>query len=294
MDQPKIERVLRLMQLMSGMRHYTIDELAERLETSPRSIYRYIDTFKSVGYVVRKEGGVPRLLKMDERDDISQLVHFTEEEAYVVNRLIDALDNGNVLKRSLRRKLRAVCDCSSVVDCVVHGKDAVNVHALIEAIGEKRQVRLVDYASSHSGVVRDRWVEPFDFTTDYNQVWCYDLEDEKNKLFKTTRIGKVEVLKEDWMAEEKHERGFVDVFRFSGPERYRVKMELDVRARNFMVECFPLSEQYIVMVEEGKWLLDTVVCGMVGAQSFELTVAGAKIVEREKVVNEKLIIKNEK
>ena len=98
MDQPKIERMLRLMQLMSGLRHYTIEELAERLETSPRSIYRYIDTFKSVGYAVRKEGGVPRLVKMDDRDDIAQLVHFTDEEAYVVNRLIDALDNGSVLK----------------------------------------------------------------------------------------------------------------------------------------------------------------------------------------------------
>ena len=294
MDQPKIERVLRLMQLMSGLRHYTIEELAERLETSPRSIYRYIDTFKSVGYAVRKEGCVPRLVKMDDRDDIAQLVHFTDEEAYVVNRLIDALDNGNVLKQSLRRKLRAVYDCSSVADCIVHGKDAENVHALIEAIDGKRQVRLVDYASSHSGVVRDRWVEPFDFTTDYNQVWCYDLEDEKNKLFKTTRIGRVDVQKEEWTAEEKHERGFVDVFRFSGPERYRVKMELDVRARNFMVECFPLSERDMVMVEDGKWLLDTVVCGLMGVQSFELTVAGAKIVESEKVVNEKLIIKNEK
>lgn len=283
MDQPKIERVLRLMQLLSGARRYTIEELAERLDMSARTIYRYIDTFKSVGYAVRKEDGMPRLVKMDERDDISQLVHFTEEEAYVVNRLIDALDNGNVLKQSLRRKLRAVCDCSSVVDCVVHGKDAVNVHALIEAIGEKRQVKLVGYASSHSGVVRDRWVEPFDFTTDYNQVWCYDLEDERNKLFKTIRIGEVEILEDGWMAEAMHERGFVDIFRFSGPERYRVKMELDVRARNVMVECFPLAEREMTMVEDGKWLLDTVVCGLMGVQSFELTVAGVKIVESEKM-----------
>ena len=283
MDQPKIERVLRLMQLLSGSRRYTIEELAKRLDMSERTIYRYIDTFKSVGYAVRKEDGVPRLVKMDDRDDIAQLVHFTEEEAYVVNRLIDALDNGNVLKQSLRRKLRAVCDCSSVVDCVVHGKDAVNVHALIEAMEGKRQVRLVDYASSHSGVVRDRLVEPFDFTTDYNQVWCYDLEDERNKLFKTMRIGRVEVLKEGWMAEDKHEKGFVDVFRFSGSERYRVKMELDVRARNFMVECFPLAEREMTMVEDGKWLLDTVVCGLMGVQSFELTVAGAKIVESERI-----------
>ena len=98
MDQPKIERVLRLMQLLSGSRRYTIEELAERLDMSARTIYRYIDTFKSVGYAVRKEGGVPRLVKMDDRDDIAQLVHFTDEEAYVVNRLIDALDNGSVLK----------------------------------------------------------------------------------------------------------------------------------------------------------------------------------------------------
>ena len=58
MDQPKIERVLRLMQLLSGSRRYTIEELAERLDMSARTIYRYIDTFKAVGYVVRKEGGV--------------------------------------------------------------------------------------------------------------------------------------------------------------------------------------------------------------------------------------------
>ena len=165
----------------------------------------------------------------------------------------------------------------------MHGKDAVNVHALIEAMEGKRQVRLVDYASLHSGVVRDRLVESFDFTTDYNQVWCYDLEDERNKLFKTMRIGRVEVLQEGWIAEERHAKGFVDVFRFSGPERYRVKMELDVRARNFMVECFPLSEREMTMVEDGKWLLDTVVCGMVGVKSFELTVVGAKIVGSEEL-----------
>lgn len=164
---------------------------------------------------------------------------------------------------------------------MVHGKDAVNVHALIEAMDGKCQVKLVGYASSHSGVVRDRLVEPFDFTTDYNQVWCYDLEDERNKLFKTMRIGRVEVLQDGWMAEGKHEKGFVDVF--SGPERYKVKMELDVRAWNVMVECFPLAEREMTMVEDGKWLLDTVVCGMVGVKSFVLTVVGAKIVGSEEL-----------
>ena len=36
MDQPKIERMLRLMKMMAGNRNYTIDELAEKLGTSYR------------------------------------------------------------------------------------------------------------------------------------------------------------------------------------------------------------------------------------------------------------------
>ena len=281
MDQPKIERVLRLMRLMSGTRLYTIEELAERLETSPRSIYRYIDTFKGLGYVVSKENGVPRLLSMDKYEDIAELVHFTEEEAYVVNRLIDALDTGNVLKQSLKRKLAAVADCAPVVNCVVNGKVADNVHALVEAIKLKRQVRLLDYASSHSGAVRDRWVEPFEFTTDYNQIWCYDLEDGRNKLFKTKRVGAVEVLNEKWVAGKMHKHGFVDIFRFSSPDIHRVKVELNVRARNVLVEYFPMSEQYMRKVDEDLWMLETDVCGLDNVKGFVMTTEGARMVESE-------------
>ena len=54
MDQPKIERMLRLMKMMSGNTNYTIDELAEKLGMSYRSAYRYIDTFKASGFVIEK------------------------------------------------------------------------------------------------------------------------------------------------------------------------------------------------------------------------------------------------
>lgn len=284
MDQPKIERVLRLMRLMSGVRHYTIEELAEALDTSSRSIYRYIDTFKEVGYVVTKENGVPRLLSMDKYEDIAELVHFTEEEAYVVDRLLDALDNGNVLKQSLKRKLAAVANSAAVVDCVVNGMVAENVHAVIGAIENKRQVKLMGYASSHSGAVRDRWVEPFEFTTDYNQIWCYDLEDGRNKLFKTSRIGSVVVLDEAWVATDRHQRGFVDVFRYSGPKIYRVVVELDVRARNFMVECFPLAELYMRKVEDELWVLETDVCGLDNVKGFVMMTEGARLVSSEELM----------
>lgn len=58
MDQPKLERMLRLMKMLSGNVNYTVNELAERLGTTYRSIYRYIDTFKECGFAVEKlQGG---------------------------------------------------------------------------------------------------------------------------------------------------------------------------------------------------------------------------------------------
>ena len=64
MDQPKIERLLRLMKMLTGSMTYTVDELADRLDMSVRTIYRYIDTFREAGFVVKKQGDVFRLDKL--------------------------------------------------------------------------------------------------------------------------------------------------------------------------------------------------------------------------------------
>ena len=63
MDQPKIERLLRLMKMLTANNRYTIDDLADKLETSPRTIYRYIDTFREAGFVVKKNGNFIKLDK---------------------------------------------------------------------------------------------------------------------------------------------------------------------------------------------------------------------------------------
>ena len=73
---------------------YTVDELAERLEMSQRTIYRYIDSFREAGFSVEKvRDYVYRLTTVREGvADLSDIVYFSPEEAYIVNRLIDGLD----------------------------------------------------------------------------------------------------------------------------------------------------------------------------------------------------------
>lgn len=272
MEQPKIERVLRLMKMMTGNNNYTVEDMAERLGTSYRSVYRYIETFKEAGFVVhRKEGGIYRLGKESRYfKDISQLIHFTEEEAHIVNQLLEALDNTNVIKQNLRKKLSAVYNCTSLAECVVEGKNAVNVNHLVEAITTRKQVVLRRYASSHTGIIRDRLVEPFGFTTNYVQVWCYEPSSGKNKLFNTARIGAVEVLAEGWQFEAEHHEGYIDIFRISGFEQRRVQLELGVMAHNLLVEEYPLSTRDMRQIDEGHWLLDTMVCDYVGIGRFTL------------------------
>ena len=106
------------MKLMTANVNYTVEDLAERLDTSYRSIYRYIDTFKNAGFVVHKlEGGVYKLGKESRYfKDISQLVHFTDEEAHIVNQLIEGLDDTNMLKQNLRRKLSSIYNCTSLAN----------------------------------------------------------------------------------------------------------------------------------------------------------------------------------
>ena len=270
MDQPKIERVLRLMKMMTSGNRYTVEELAERLDTSYRSIYRYIDTFKEVGFVVHKEeGAVYRLGKESPYfKDISQLIHFTDEEAHIVNQLIGALDDTNTLKQNLRRKLSSVYNCTSLANSIVKGKNAENVNHIIDAIEEHRQVILHDYSSSHTGSKRDRLVEPISFTTNYVQIWCYDTSDGKTKLFNTARIGEVEVLNTEWQHQEEHRCGQIDVFRNMGFEQMRVQLRLGVMSHNLLIEEYPLSERDLTQIDERHWLLDTMVCNYAGIGRF--------------------------
>ena len=269
MDQPKLERMLRLMKLMTGNVNYTVNDLAERLDTSYRSIYRYIETFKDAGFVVHKlDGGIYKLGKESRYfQDISQLVHFTDEEAHIVNQLIAGLDDSNMLKQNLRRKLSSVYNCTSMANSIVKGKNATNVNHLIEAIENHRQVVLHDYASANTGC-RDRLVEPFGFTTNYVQLWCFEPESGMNKLFNTARIGEVEILNSEWAHEAEHREGHIDIFRTTGFEQHRVCLELGILSHNLLIEEYPLSERDIRQIAPNRWLLDTKVCNYLGVGRF--------------------------
>ena len=270
MDQPKIERLLRLMKMLTANVEYSVDDIAERLDMSRRTIYRYIDTFRDAGFVIKKRGNCIRLDKESPHfKDISQLVHFTEEEAVILRRAIESIDDTNLLKQNLKRKLYSVYDSGTLADTIVKGQNSSNVHSLIEAIENHKQVILHNYQSSHS--VRDRIVEPLAFTTNYVNVWCYDIDDNCCKIFKTARIGSVELSDIEWQHREQHKENFIDIFRMiasSDSELIAVKLKLGRLSYNLLMEEYPLAERYISTLDKDHWLLNTQVANLQGVGRF--------------------------
>lgn len=268
MDQPRLEKVLALMKIMSGKQTFSIDELAEKMGTSYRSIYRYIDTFRSAGFVVNKvHGNVYRIAKMPSSfKELDKLVYFSEEEARLLGNLIQGLDAANTLKAGLGKKLSAVCEMTSIGSFVENKDHAAAVQSLSDAIRNKKAVILRQYASANSSMTRDRKVEPFAFTTNFIDVWAYDVEDGCNKLFKIARIGGVDA-ESDWKHEEEHKAGFLDIFRMSSFTQTHVKLEMSLRAKNLLFEEYPLAPSEVHQ-EDGKWILDTMVSCMEGVGRF--------------------------
>lgn len=271
MDQPKLERLLRLMKLLTANNFLTVEEIADRLSITPRSVYRYIDTFRAAGFVIKKKDGCIRLDKSSPYfKDISELIHFTEEEAYILKSAIESIDENNILKQNLKKKLYTVYDYKILAETIVNGKNGRNVRQLVQAMEERRTVILKKYASSHGNDIRDRRVEAFAFTTNYEQVWCYCLEEQEVKLFRVSRIGAVEIQPELWQHETAHVAGYIDIFRMHSNEKMRIILKMGLRSSSLLVEEFPLASKQLQKISDNEWLLDTEVCSYEGVGRFVL------------------------
>ena len=276
------------MKLMTGNTTYTVEELAGKLGTTYRTIYRYIDTFREAGFAVRKvRTGVYELVTTGRRSrDIDRLVYFSDEEAGIINGLIESLDNTNALKQNLHQKLAAIYDVAPVTDFVSRRSNSLNVRELSDAIRDKVCVTLRSFQSS-SGRTADRHIEPFAFSTNYIHVWGYDLEDGRCKMFGISRTGEVDVHEnEPWTHEKEHRVTETDIFRMSGTRHIRVRLILDQLARDLLLEEFPLSapEVHPYLAGDGPgadvaepepslWLLDTMVCALQGVGRFVIGLA---------------------
>lgn len=270
----KLHKELQLMVLLTQNRSMTLQQISERLHVPLRSIYRYLDAFKQMGFIVEKSGNAYRL----DRSSpffcaITQLVHFTESEAIAMRNLLDTVNDHSSEINHLREKLSQLYGHDILQAHPTDVQFAENLHQLFQAIKLQRCVLLKDYRSSRSDSVSDRVVEPFQFLFRNEDVRCYELKTASCKTFKVARMGEVIVLDVKWSHASEHKTFYTDMFHFSGEEQWPVKLRLDRLAAELLKEEYPVTQSELQETEEG-WVLQTKVCSWKGIGRFVLGLPG--------------------
>jgi predicted DNA-binding transcriptional regulator YafY len=98
---PRADRLLRLLQILSGKRAWSMSELAAELEMSPRSIYRDLNDLESRGIPLDREEGRYRVSS----DATVRPIPLTDRERVI---LALTLENGMLAKSAFAKPLRSL------------------------------------------------------------------------------------------------------------------------------------------------------------------------------------------
>lgn len=156
---------------------------------------------------------------------------------------------------------------------------AAAISQLQHALSKKLCVVLHNYASSNSGSVKDRLVEAYEVHPDDDLIMCYDrntASDKKLKVFKISRIGWVEIKDDEpWKFPLSHEKINVDAFHMSGNTPIKVSLELDLLAKNLLVEEFPRTKDDLTQNRgnDNQWYYNANVYHIAGIARFYLGLA---------------------
>ena len=271
MELEKFARQLKLMLLLTQNRLLSIEEICNRVGMSRRSVYRYIDAFKSMGFVVKKEGTRYRLDHSSPFfSEIVTGIQFTEAEGVALSQILNSVYNNSAEVRALREKLSNLYNPDILSRHGVDSTLAQNISRIFQAIKEERVVLLRDYNSPSSGQVSNRIVEPYLFINENAEVRCYELSTKMNKTFKVSRCADVELLDLLWSHKEEHMPFYSDLFGFTGDTRLPVSILLGQLSTSVLLEEYPDAQRQMSLQPDGRQLLKTEVCSYVGIARFVL------------------------
>jgi hypothetical protein len=244
------------------------------LEIQSSAFHNYLIELKSIGFNLMQKDGKYWVEPEDKAGHLlSNLLHFSEEEAYVLAKSIDAIDGYAQSAHKLKQKLVAYLNLDQAIEAYLKKEKPDIVLAINSAIKSKKQILFENYASGNSQTVRNRMVEPFAFKDDFNLVWAFDTELKKNRQFKICRIQNVVETMIDWQFAQHHQSLPVDVFRNTGELNKQVEFEMNLRARNLLTEEYPLSEKYIAAKDENLFVFSALVAKYEGPARFVLGIA---------------------
>lgn len=278
-EQQKILRVFKLINLLQSNIGKPVHRLAQLLETDERTIYRYFKLLEALGFDVIKEFSK---YKIEQRPGMDQTLNygaFSQEENQWLRGLIESQGKTNLLRDSILKKLAVRSEVKQGTEQLFKA----NLGRLVDEIGRgiqgKCAIWLKDYYSLSSDTTSDRLVEPVAFSSSYETIHAYELESKSMKVFKIERIGEVVLSQNPWKHETKHQLPGAQIFGFTGKNNYSVRLKLSKKAYQLMMEEHPNARPFMVVKNRNQYFFDGEIPQLPGLARFILGLPGEVSVE---------------
>lgn len=246
-NQHKIYRVLQLITQLQNKPSKSVRFMANFLECTERTTYRYIDLLKQLGFEVQKDEHNKFFILSDKETD----ENFTKEEATFLVEMVKTVGKENVLKDAILKKIYLKSEISQQANALFKAHLSKLVEKINIGIENNKKVVLKQYHSVNSNKISDRLVEPIQFTENYNAICAYEVESQITKYFNLERIIAVEVLNDEQEFQNLHKVEPTDVFGFTerNGEKFEVELQLSLRAYILFKEANSSLEKYITKIE---------------------------------------------
>jgi predicted DNA-binding transcriptional regulator YafY len=294
---PARERSIELLELLTRYTGKTIAFLSEYFNVDKRTIQRDIASLRKAGYVIENINGKykinPEKTRREVKFRLSDLVHFTKEEAYILNEAIRNIEGNDLIKKNLVKKLTSLHNIDELLETVSHLQGAEEVKTIAHAIENKYQLEVIEYLriSGNQGL-RSVIIEPIQFASNYTRVWAYYPRKNINFLLRMSGIHGVKPTYKPYQYEQYHKVGYMDVFNGYGFSKTNLKMIINKRAYGYILEEYPQAVPSVHYIKRHNYLLKTEICSFMGVGRFCLGLPGSvRVIEPQGLID---YIKQEK
>ena len=243
-NQNKILRVLQLISLLKKEPAKSIRFLSGILESTDRTVYRYLDLVKELGFELQKVQNNKFLII---GNDDYETVSFSNEEATLLRDLVLSTGKESKLRDSLLQKIYLQSELAIQGNHILKAQLGKMVTIINTAINENKRVILKSYHSINSQKISDRLIEPICLTDNYNSICGFEVETKTNKYYNLERITEVVLSNEQQEFQYLHQLDEMDAFGFSklNGKVFQVEIILSLKAYILLKEEYPKTEKYI-------------------------------------------------
>jgi predicted DNA-binding transcriptional regulator YafY len=267
LNQHKILRVFQLITYLQEKPHKAVGQLATFMETTERTVYRYLDLLRECGFDLHKDANQRFYIEKEDGDGI----HFSNEEAQFLKELVLTSGKHSRLKDAVLSKIYTGSELAMVAGHLIHAKNGKIIERLTRAMINKEQVTLKKYQSINTETISDRVVEPFGFNENYQTVMAYEPASKKNKTYNIDRIGSVEFSAQSFLFEANHEQQVTDVFGFAySGQKFPIHLEMTMKQYLLLKDQYPLIAPFVKYFSgKDKYVLEVKVNDLRPVERFE-------------------------